>query len=274
VVGGAGLTQALRAGAHAMAHSVSHAMVELLLPRQCVACERLLASGERGLMCGVCWSRLLVLPQPQCARCGHPVPPALLARHGRGSAPRSCRWCALLPAFVRAARSVCWVPRGPGGTAVHAMKYDGWHALADDMAERMARLAWPRDVEEERAALVPVPLAAERRRERGFNQSEAIAGALARRWCVPVWPDVLERARATVTQTRLTPGERLGNVAGAFRATGTARERLRGRHVVLVDDVVTTAATLNACADVLFASGARVVSYVTFGRAPALGDRP
>lgn len=270
MAGGAGLTPALRAGAR----ELSHALLELLLPRQCVACERLLAAGERGLMCGVCWSRLPVLPQPQCDRCGHPVPPALLARHGGGSAPRSCRWCALLPAYVRAARSVCWVPRGPGGSAVHAMKYDGWHALADDMAGRMARLAWPRDVEEERAAVVPVPLAGERLRERGFNQSEAIARALAGRWQVPVWTDLLERARATATQTRLTPGERLGNVAGAFRATGTARERLRGRHVVLVDDVVTTAATLNACADVLFASGARVVSYVTFGRAPALGDRP
>ena len=271
MVGGAQLSTALRAGVRVVAHS----MAELLLPRQCVACERLLAPGERGLMCGVCWSRLPVLPEPQCPRCGHPVPPALLKRHTAGpAAARSCRWCALLPPYVRAARSVCWVPRGTGGAAVHAMKYDGWYALAGCMAERMARLAWPRDVTEERAALVPVPLAAERERERGFNQSAVIADALARRWRIPVWADLLERRRSTATQTRLTPGERLGNVSGAFRATGTARERLRGRHVVLVDDVVTTAATLNACADVLFASGARVVSYVTFGRAPALGDRP
>ena len=265
--GRARLTSALGAGVHALA--------ELLLPRQCVACERLLASGERGMACGVCWSRLPVLPFPQCARCGHPTPGALLRRFGdHDTAARSCRWCALLPPYVRAARSVCWVPRGAGGALVHALKYDGWHALGEEMADRMARLAWPRDVEEERAAVIPVPLAAERERERGFNQSEALARALARRWRVPMWSDVLERGRATRTQTRLTPGERLGNVSGAFRATRTARERLRGAHVVVVDDVVTTAATLNACADVLFASGARVVSYVTFGRAPALGDRP
>ena len=156
---------------------------------------------------------------------------------------------------------------------VHALKYDGWARVADDLAARMARLHWPRDVLEERAALIPVPLSGTRRRERGFNQSERLAHALAAHWRVPVWDDVIERARDTRTQTRLTPGDRLRNVSGAFRATAAARARLAGAHVVIVDDVVTTAATLDACADVLFASGARVISFVTFGRAPAAGDR-
>jgi predicted amidophosphoribosyltransferase len=84
---------------------------------------------------------------------------------------------------------------------------------------------------------------------------------------------VLERARATETQTRLTPEERLANVSGAFRVRDAARRGVRNAHVVLVDDVVTTAATLNACAAALCEGGARVVSYVTFGRAPAMGDR-
>ena len=79
--------------------------------------------------------------------------------------------------------------------------------------------------------------------------------------------------RHTDTQTRLTPGERLRNVSGAFRARPSARSALRGRHIILVDDVVTTAATLNACAAALCDGGARIVSFVTFGRAPALGDR-
>jgi predicted amidophosphoribosyltransferase len=84
---------------------------------------------------------------------------------------------------------------------------------------------------------------------------------------------VLRRTRATTSQTRLTPGERLTNVAGAFRAAepagGGLRGGLRGAHVVLVDDVVTTAATLNACAAALVAGGARIVSYLTFARARA-----
>jgi predicted amidophosphoribosyltransferase len=86
------------------------------------------------------------------------------------------------------------------------------------MADRMARLPWPRDVVEERAAVVPVPLAASRARERGYNQSELLARALARHWDVPVWAGCVERARGTVTQTRLTPDERRRNVRGAFRA--------------------------------------------------------
>ena len=156
---------------------------------------------------------------------------------------------------------------------MHALKYDGWTAVADGMAERMARLAWPGDVVRERTALVPVPLAAVRLRERGFNQSGLLAEALARRWSLPVWPHVLVRARATASQTRLTPVERASNVSGAFRVTGGSSDGLRGAHLLLVDDVVTTGATLNACAQALFAGGARIISYITFGRAPGAADR-
>jgi ComF family protein len=174
---------------------------------------------------------------------------------------------------VRAIRSVAWMPGGVAGQVVHALKYDGWTNVAAAMAARMARLAWPEDVVAERAALVPVPLAPARMRERGYNQSALLARALAPRWGVPVWDDVLERARTTSAQARLTRDERLGNVAGAFRHRAGASSRLRGRHVVLVDDVVTTAATLGACAAALVAGGARIVSCVTFGRARAPGDR-
>jgi ComF family protein len=155
---------------------------------------------------------------------------------------------------------------------VHALKYEGWPAVAPAMARRMARLRFPDDVEHERAALVPVPLAPTRRRERGYNQSAELARGIAAQWNVPVREDLLERARGTKSQTRLTPGERRRNVSGAFHARAD-RASLRGLHLVLVDDVVTTSATLNACAAALHAGGARILSYVTFGRAPALGDR-
>ncbi len=184
-----------------------------------------------------------------------------------------CQWCACLPPYVRAARSYCWVSPGVGGKIVHALKYAGWRDVSAAMADRIARLQWPADVVEERTALVPVPLATTRERERGYNQSELIASALARRWLIPVWSGVIERTRQTRTQTELTPGERLGNVAGAFRVRNSTRATLRGAHVVLVDDVVTTGATLGACAFALFEAGSRIISYVTFGRAAAAGDR-
>jgi ComF family protein len=174
---------------------------------------------------------------------------------------------------VRAARSVCWATVEPAQRIIHALKYEGWWRVAEGAAARMARLDWPADVTEERAALIPVPLAASRLRQRGYNQSECLARALGALWKVPVRADVLVRSRATQTQTRLTPEERVRNVHGAFAATAAAREELRGSHVVLVDDVVTTAATLNECAAALHDAGIRIVSYVTFGRAPASGDR-
>lgn len=174
---------------------------------------------------------------------------------------------------MRAVRSLCWVPEGVGGQIVHALKYDGWHALAHAMGMRMARLSWPPDVTAERTALLPVPLSPRRERERGFNQSERLAAAIGERLVLDVWRDTLIRTHFTSSQTRLTPEERLRNVSGAFRVTGDPA-RLRGAHLVLVDDVVTTAATLNACAAALFASGARIISYVTFGRARLPGDAP
>jgi ComF family protein len=230
-----------------------------LLPRVCAVCDRLQDRGDTGLVCALCWSRASVLAPPLCDRCGHP----------RG--PRRCTWCDLLPPYIRCARSWCWVHRGTGARIVHELKYGGWHALAWPMAERMARLTWPADVMRERTALVPVPLAGVRERERGFNQSERIARGLSKAWHVPVWSDVLARARATETQTRLTPEARRHNVSGAFRAEAE-RARIRGAHLVLVDDVVTTGATLVECASALLDGGARIVSIVTFGRAPASGD--
>jgi len=245
--------------AHILWRAAVTAAADFLLPLACVSCERALDDGEPGIVCGRCWARLGRLPFPRCPRCGHPV------------GAHRCTWCDLLPPYVRAARSVAWVPDGVGGDLVHALKYDGWSRVAQGMAERMARLAWPDDVLLERSFVTPVPLAAQRLRERGYNQSEVLATALAAQWKIPI-VETLARTRATESQTRLTPGDRLRNVAGAFVAA-VPKSTLAGRHVVLVDDVVTTAATLNSCASALYHGGARIISYVTFGRARASGDR-
>ena len=252
------------ANARESVRRAGHGLLDLLLPRVCVVCGRPLATLEHELVCGHCWLRAQELPWPRCERCGHPLDTR------RSSTP--CRWCELLPPYVRAARSLVAVPGGTAGDIVHALKYHDWPEVARGMGRRMAALRFPPDVEVERAALVPVPLARSRERERGYNQSALLARALGAAWSLPVRDDLLVRARSTATQTRLTPGERHRNVSGAFRVT-VERSSLRGRHLVLVDDVVTTAATLNACAAALHAGGARILSFVTFGRAPALGDR-
>ncbi|HYU54134.1 MAG TPA: phosphoribosyltransferase family protein, partial [Gemmatimonadaceae bacterium] len=156
---------------------------------------------------------------------------------------------------------------------IHALKYEGWATVAEEIAGRMSRLSWPLDVVEERTAIIPIPLASARKRQRGYNQSALIAHGLARRWRIPVWEELVTRSRETSSQTKLTPEQRLDNVAGSFRIDSRGLEKLRGAHLVIVDDVVTTAATLNACATALYEAGARIISYLTFGRAHASGDR-
>jgi ComF family protein len=165
------------------------------------------------------------------------------------------------------------MPIEPASSIVHALKYASWAKVAVEMADRISRLSWPQDVVEERAGIVPIPLASARKRERGYNQSELLARGLSRRWRIPVWGRAVVRSRETDSQTRLTPEQRQGNVAGSFQICGGNLDSFEGAQVVLVDDVVTTAATLNECARVLYDAGARIISYATFGRAHASGDR-
>lgn len=258
--------------------------LDLLLPQACALCRRPHDAGDDGIVCPACLGRLAPLAWPQCDRCGQArltatVPlPAARGADGRDALPSAadlppCRWCDRLMPAIRAVRSVARMDTGTGSQLVHALKYQGWQAAAVPMARRMARLSWPADVRDERAALVPLPLSRERLRERGYNQAECLARALAPAWQVPVWEEVLERTRVTRSQVRLTPSERAGNVSRAFAVPESRRAQLRGRHLVLVDDVVTTAATLNAAAQALLDGGARIISCVTFGRAPDPGDR-
>lgn len=251
-------TQSTPAGSvRAFGRFVARGVLDLLLPRACLLCERQMATQR--MICDNCWRGVAVLPRPTCERCGHP------------SYGEACQWCVLLPGYVTSCRSVCWVPEGAGGEIVHRLKYDGWTRLGAEMAARIDRVARVASRVHD-TVVVPVPLGAKRLRERGYNQSKVIADALAGMWGVPAAPRAVMRVRDTQSQVRLTPGERSANVQSAF-AAGEAADAVRGRHVVLVDDVVTTAATLNACAAAAIAAGARTLSYVTFGRARAAFDR-
>jgi len=157
--------------------------------------------------------------------------------------------------------------------AVHALKYGGLPRIAEDLAAAIAAVSLATD---EASVLVPIPLAPKRLRQRGYNQSDVLARALSRFWKIPV-VDTLIRSRETATQTALTPETRLANVAGAFRASARAAGALTPGwqpgvnkpwpHLVLVDDVFTTGATLAEAARALEQAGARTIYGVTFGRA-------
>ena len=235
---------------------------ELVFPRTCLTCESLLPRRASGVMCAQCLARVEALPHPRCERCGHPQSRA------------ECRWCRNLDEVVAAARSWCWAGDPVASRAIHALKYHDWPAIAQHLAERMARLRFPPAVEERERVLVPVPLSARRLRERGYNQSLVLAHAVARVRPAPVLDGALVRTRETPTQTRLTPEQRLTNVADAFRVDATRLSGRGERAVVLVDDVITTGATLNACARALSQAGVGQICYLTFGRARDPRDAP
>ena len=243
---------------------VREALEQLLLPAECALCHALLSYARSGrVVCDVCRHRWRAVRPPWCGRCGQPEP-----HFG------PCRLCADWPGALRVVRSAVWLEAG-ARDAVHALKYGALARIADDLAEAVAGIALPgRDA----AWLVPVPLGRQRLRERGYNQSERLARALARRWRRPV-VDLLARVRETATQTALTPEARLANVAGAFAMRNAEcgmrngasslnfAFRIPNSALILVDDVFTTGATLAEAARALEQGGARTVLGVTFGRA-------
>ena len=243
----------------------SAAVEQLLLPAECLLCHALLGHRDaQRIVCALCRQRWRPVRPPWCERCGQPEP-----HFG------PCRLCTQWPAALEAVRSAAWLIEG-AQRAVYALKYGGLPRIADDLAAAMAALR-PRAAGP--AALVPIPLAHKRLRQRGYNQSELLARALAREWRIPVLVDVLVRTRETPTQTTLTPETRLANVAGAFEVrnaefgmrNGTrdvsSAFRIPSFTFVLVDDVFTTGATLAEAARALEQAGATRIHAVTFARA-------
>jgi ComF family protein len=235
-------------------------ILDLVFAPVCLGCAGALSTTDpQRLVCDECRARLRPLAPPLCPRCGAPR-----LRTGRNDGPL-CGECAEWPWALRAARSACVLER-PASTLVHQLKYRGWRALAEPLAARMAEVELPADVRDETNVVVPVPTTRTRRRERGYNQTELLAQAFARR-TGRVVAAVLERIGGSATQTALRPMARGTNVAGAFRVRPCVEHTLRNDHILLLDDVLTTGATAAECARVLVNAGARAASIITFARA-------
>ena len=225
------------------------------LPIVCLGCERPTRAGA--VLCERCRLELRPMTPPRCGRCGQ----TLDTWESRERADAACGFCRSWPPVLAWVASAVWFDDGSARRLMHALKYEGWRCAAEPMAEVMRRTVGARLREAD--LLIPVPLGATRLRERGHNQAEELARALARRTGLPVASGALVRGRETRSQTALAPAARTANVAGAFRGVGRHAARL-----VLVDDVLTTGATLTAAAEALSAAGAMSIGAVTFARAP------
>jgi ComF family protein len=229
--------------------------VDLLLPRSCAACDAPLVPGHPDVLCAACRATLTMPATNPCRRCGIPIRPPLLA----------CPACIARPPAFHVARALGLYLAEAGqlnalARAVRAIKFHGHRACATALGRALARLhPMPPG-----ALVVPVPLHVSRLRERGYNQAIWLARAAARAGGWRLVPQALRRQRATAPQVALDAATRRANLREAFVAT----RPLPGAIVALVDDVLTTGATADACARALRRAGAARVIVLTVGRTP------
>ena len=245
--------------------AASNAVIRALLAPSCAACDRPLDEPLSGPICSTCWHAWPVLSPPMCARCGDELAPARVREHPRDDWCERCQSGQTTISRIRSAG----VYDGSLRQMVHALKYRTRRMIASRLAARM-RIDCA-DALEGADAAVPIPLHWLRLWDRGFNQADDLALELG----LPVWR-VLRRRRGGPPQASLHAARRHSNASGAYALAWRERvrglgdqSRIRGARLVLVDDVVTTGATLEACARVLIAAGAARVTAVTAARAVA-----
>jgi ComF family protein len=244
-------------GAFRMAHGVwkhtARLALDIALPTLCVACREPV-DGDG--VCAACWAKLSFIAPPFCPRLGIPFV------YDPGPDMLSMEAIANPPAYTRARAAVRYddVAR----TLVHALKYQDRTDLAPAMGRWMARAG--RELLAEADVLVPVPLHWKRGWSRRYNQSGALARVIERQTGVKLSSEALRRVRQTQQQIGLSRKERASNVQGAFKVAADRQDLIHGRRVVLIDDVLTSGATVDACARALLRAKAASVDVLVFAR--------
>ena len=226
----------------------------LVYPPTCIACQA--ATGEPHTLCASCWSGIRFIERPYCERLGTPFAVDL------GMPLLSPAAIADPPVFERA-RAVAEYD-GTASALVHRLKYGDRLELARALGRMMARAG--AELLGEADVIVPVPLHRWRLWRRRFNQAMALARVVSAESGVPCDPFLLARIKHTRRQVGLTKAQRQENLQGAFRVPAEARARLKGKRVLLIDDVLTTGATANAAARALLQGGAASVDVLAFAR--------
>jgi ComF family protein len=227
--------------------------LDLLFPPRCAACQR---SGS--ILCSACLAAIRPLPPPYCAHCNTPL-----------DVNGMCKNCQYAPLRLSGLRVMSRY-EGTLRTCIHALKYAGNRRMAEPLGLLLAQVYRIHRLRAD--IIVPVPLHSERIQQRGYNQAFLLAQVCAKYTNVPLNSYLVVRMRSTASQVHLNIKERHSNVAGAFSCTSAiTKGELRGRSILLIDDVCTTGATLEACAAPLFAAGAQTVWGLVLAR-PLHGD--
>ena len=230
--------------------------LDVALPQLCASCRE--PVGDEGV-CAICWSKLSFIAPPFCERLGIPFP------YDPGPGIISMEAIADPPAYHRARAAVRY--GDVASTLVHALKYGDRLDLAPIMGRWMANAG--RELIADADALVPVPLHWRRQWARRFNQAALFSEVIAKTTGASVAHTALKRVKATPQQVGLSQSERALNVQGAFRVLPSETPDVAGRRLLLVDDVLTTGSTLDACARTLLRAGAARVDVLVFARVVA-----
>jgi len=227
-----------------------------LYPECCQLCQKARATAAEGFVCAACREQVKQVERPYCHRCGLPYDGDLTTEFQCSN----CRDVELHFSTARAAAVYAGVVR----EVIHRYKYRRALWFEPFLAGLLVRAAVPALQGQKPACVVPVPLHPVKEREREFNQAARLGARLAEALQVPLNTNLLRRVSFTMTQTTLTRVQRAANMHGAFALQPGAR--VKGRTIVLVDDVLTTGATTSACARILRAAGAAEVCVWTVAR--------
>lgn len=231
-----------------------NALTDIVYPKTCLICKRQLKelACVDNLVCMQCWAKIKRNPPPFCHCCG---------RHLEKPLKNICPACVRKQLHFDRAFSPC-VYEGVLKELIHAFKYQGKDYLGTTltrlMTEFIEEYSLPMDLLD---LVIPIPLHKTRLREREFNQAQILSNHIARKFNKKVSHNNLRRLRLTKTQTELEIGERLLNVKGSF--TATKKEDIKGKNILLVDDVLTTGATCSEAAYALKEAGANIVFVLT-----------
>ncbi len=237
--------------------NLARTFLDFVYPPVCLICKEVIqetnspdgSSNSKPLVCSNCWSELELFEKPFCPQCKIELP----------NLQQNC--CSF---YLKSVYSLGIFDEN-FQELIHSFKYKGRVSLGKRIGLRLAEKLKSENLSEI-GCIIPVPLHKVRKRERGFNQSQILAETLGRQLNLPVQNKIMFRIKNTKDQTKLSEPERKENVAGAFEVEDK-NKILPGKKIILVDDVITTGATLMECAKVLKKAGAREILGVTIARA-------